>query len=127
VADVEAIVTGRCNSANDEGEMTHVIVGLLAVLLVGWLAITTTIPKPPESQVCSAQWFHEVADRYFNPSDSEGHGPDLGSEWLSTVERKAKLPVREDLGNAERCERIQHLLQLRTFIINRALGLDISF
>jgi hypothetical protein len=52
---------------------------------------------------------------------------DLGSQWLSTVERKAKLPVREDLSNAERCERIQQLLQRRTFIINRALGLDISF
>jgi hypothetical protein len=32
----------------------------LAFLFVGWPVITTTVTKPPESQVCSAQWFYEV-------------------------------------------------------------------
>jgi hypothetical protein len=69
-----------------------------------------------------------VDQHYFDISDGQGHGPDIGSsEWLGSIERKAKLPTRSDLPDAERCAQIQQQFERHTFIVNQALGLDISF
>ena len=103
------------------------VIGVVALLVVAWIAINTSIPTPPESKVCSAEWFSYVGQHYFDISDGQGHGPDSGSsEWLGSVEWKAKLPIRANLPDVERCERIQQQLERHTFIINNAHGLDIS-
>ena len=105
-----------------------VLAGLVALLVVGWLGITTGIPAAPKSRPCSEAWVNDVAERYFEISDGEGHGPDPGSgEWLDSVETKAKLPVRADLADAQRCGLIQQQLERHTFIINQSLGVTISF
>lgn len=103
------------------------VIGVVALLVVAWIAINTSIPAPPKSKVCSVEWFSYVGQHYFDISDGHGHGPDPGSsEWLGSVEWKAKLPIRGNLPDVERCERIQQQLESHTFIINNALGLDIS-
>ena len=105
-----------------------VVAGLVVLLVVGWLAITTGIPSAPKSKPWSEAWFNDVAERYFDISDGHGHGPDLGSgEWLNSVEEKAKLPVHADLPDAKRCELIQQQLERHTFIINQPLGINLSF
>ena len=103
------------------------VIGVVALLVVAWIAINTNIPTPPKSKVCSVEWFSYVGQHYFDISDRQGHGPDPGSsEWLGSVEWKAKLPIRANLPDVERCERIQQQLERHTFIINNALGLEIS-
>jgi hypothetical protein len=100
-----------------------IFVGIVLVIVLGWFGITTRIPSPPSVEACTEKWFAYLDDNYFTTSDSEGHGPDVGSgEWLNSVERQAKLTVRSDLPNQTRCEHIQTQLRSRTFIVNRALG-----
>ncbi|HEX7911721.1 MAG TPA: hypothetical protein VF534_27020 [Paraburkholderia sp.] len=109
-------------------KVVFVLASLVALLVVGWLGITTSVPGAPKFRPCSEAWVNDVAERYFDISDGEGHGPDPGSgEWLGSVERKAKLPVRADLADAQRCGLIQQQLERHTFIINQPLGITISF
>ena len=64
---------------------------------------------------------------YFDISDGQGHGPDLGSrEWYNAFEEKARLPVTDTLPDQQRCGLIQRRLEHRTYLINRQLGLAIS-
>jgi len=95
----------------------------MLLVVVGWFGVTTRIPGPPSEKTCTEKWFAYLDDNYFTTSDSEGHGPDVGSgEWMNSVERQAKLAVRSDLSKQVRCERIQTQLESRTFIVNRVLG-----
>lgn len=91
-----------------------------------WIVSTTNIPRAPTSQPCSPEWFSYLDSHYFDISDGEGHGPDLGSsEWLGSVEGAAKLPIEEKISDSERCRLIQGQLERHIFIINQRLGLTL--
>lgn len=65
-------------------------------LLVGLIAscASTTPPATTQYQACSSQWY-ALLDDSLAVSDSQGHGPDLGSmEWRSAVE--FKLGIRNN-------------------------------
>jgi hypothetical protein len=99
---------------------------VVALIVAAWLAINTNIPSPPESSPGSDEWLSYVSQHYFDISDGQGHGPDPGSmEWLGSVERKAKVPIRSNYSDRQRYEFIQYQLQQHTFIINSAVGLVI--
>jgi hypothetical protein len=89
---------------------------------------TTNIGRAPSIQPCTREWFLYLSEHYFEISDEEGHGPDLGSrEWLNAFEAKVKLPKSSRLPGQQRCQLIQGQLEHRTYIINQQLDLMISF
>lgn len=70
-------------------------------------------PDVSSPEPCSPAWLQDV-DRHVQSSDSEGHGPDIGSpEWRSVVE--FKLGIREDesvpeVSSADWCKHIDAFL-----------------
>lgn len=104
-----------------------ILAGICAFIVLAWVIATTSLPSAPAIQPCTQEWFSYLDKNYFDISDGEGHGPDLGSgEWLGAVEAKAKLPVKNLLPEQPRCQLIQDQLEHHTYIINRQLGLAIS-
>jgi len=94
--------------------------------VLAWLVATTSIPRAPTVQPCSPEWFSYLDSHYFDISDGEGHGPDLGSsEWLGGIEQAAKLPIKQHLSDNERCHLIQSQLEHHIFIINQQLGVTL--
>jgi hypothetical protein len=101
---------------------------IFVIVVLGWLIATTNIARAPASQPCTQEWFLYLSENYFEISDGEGHGPDLGSnEWFDAFEAKAKLSDSSQLPDQRRCQLIQGKLEHRTYIINQQLGLTISF
>ncbi len=103
------------------------LTGIGSVVVLAWFFVTTSMPSAPVVRPCTQEWFSYVDSHYFDISDGEGHGPDLGdSEWFNAFEEKAKLPVTNRLPKQKRCELIQGELERRTYIINEQLGWTIS-
>lgn len=99
-----------------------------AIVVLGWLIATTNIARAPSIKPCTQEWFLYLSEHYFEISDEEGHGPDLGSrEWLNAFEAKAKLPKSSRLPDQQRCQLIQGKLEHHTYIINEQIGLVLSF
>jgi hypothetical protein len=106
----------------------RILAGFSAIIVLGWLVITTDLPQAPLAQSCTPKWFSYISNHYFDVSDREGHGPDPGSsEWLGSVERKIGLPVKEQTSDSQRCQLIQNHLEHHTYIINQQLDWLISF
>jgi hypothetical protein len=105
----------------------RILAGLGAIIVIGWLAVTTDLPRAPLVEPCTPEWFSYLSSHYFDISDGEGHGPDPGSsEWLGSIERQIGLPVGEHTLNSQRCQLIQAQLEHHTYIINQQLGWAIS-
>ncbi|WP_153074753.1 hypothetical protein [Paraburkholderia bonniea] len=103
--------------------MKKVVLGLLAVLVIGWLAMTTHIPTPPTAAPGTPEWAAYVNQHYFDTSDGQGHGPDIGeSEWVDAIARHAKMQLDENLPLAQRCQLIQNQFEKHTYVINQKLG-----
>ncbi|WP_244827637.1 MULTISPECIES: hypothetical protein [unclassified Caballeronia] len=104
-----------------------ILIGICFVVVLAWLSITTSLPRAPVAQPCTQEWFSYLDNHYFDISDSDGHGPDMGnSEWFDAFEEKAKLPVTNRLPKQQRCQLIQDQLARRSYIINEQLGWAIS-
>jgi hypothetical protein len=104
-----------------------ILTGICSAIVLGWLFITTSVPRAPVVRPCTQEWFSYLDGHYFGISDGEGHGPDLGNnEWFNAFEEKAKLPVTSRLPKQQRCELIQGQLERRTYVINEQLGWTIS-
>ncbi|SEA32660.1 hypothetical protein [Paraburkholderia sartisoli] len=105
-----------------------ILVSICFLIVLAWGIATTSLPGTPKAMPCTQEWFSYVDKNYFEISDGEGHGPDLGSgEWLGVVEAKAGLPVENLLPPQQRCQLIQDQFRRHTYIINRPLGWSISF
>ncbi|TKC83575.1 hypothetical protein FAZ69_24130 [Trinickia terrae] len=105
-----------------------ILAGFFIVIVLGWLVITTSMPRPPHARPCTNEWLSYIDRNYFDVSDGHGHGPDLGSsEWLGSVEEMAGLPVKERVPNEQRCQLIQSQFERHTYIINQQLSWFISF
>jgi hypothetical protein len=105
-----------------------ILISVCAVIVVGWLLLTTNIARAPSEQPCTDPWFSYLREHYFEIEDGEGHGPDIGSrEWLNAFETKTKLPRSSKLPSQQRCALIQEQLKQRIYIINHPLDLVISF
>lgn len=78
---------------------------------------------PSRVPPCTQEWFSYLERHYFDISDGEGHGPDVG---FNAFEDKAKLPVTNRLPKQERCRLIQGQLEHRTYIINEQLDWTLS-
>jgi hypothetical protein len=105
-----------------------IFAGICFVIVLAWLAATTSVSRAPTVEPCTQEWFSYLESQYFDISDGEGHGPDLGSsEWLNAFEAKAKLPATSQLPEPQRCQLVQGQLEHRTYIINPQLGWVISF
>ncbi|MBN3725162.1 hypothetical protein [Burkholderia sp. Ac-20379] len=99
---------------------------VLFALLAGFVA-TTNVARTPTAAPCSMEWFGYLDSRYFDISDGDGHGPDIGSsEWLNAFEARAGLPATSALPTPQRCEAIQARLGRRTYLINARLGWVLS-
>jgi hypothetical protein len=106
----------------------RLFLGAVVFVLAAWLIATTRIPRPPSSRPCSTEWLSYIDRYYFDISDGQGHGPDLGSrEWLDSVGRKLKLPEDYLRSDQDRCGNIQRQLERHTYVINSALGISLSF
>ena len=104
-----------------------ILTGICSAIVLGWLFITTSVPRAPVVRPCTQEWFSYLDGHYFGISDGEGHGPDLGNnEWFNAFEEKAKLPVTSRLPKQQRCELIQGQLERRTYFINEQIGWTIS-
>jgi len=104
-----------------------ILASICAFFVLAWVIATTSLPRAPSVRPCTQEWFSYLDKNYFDISDGEAHGPDLGSgEWLGAVEAKAKLPVRNLLPEQQRCQLIQGQLERHAYIINQELGLAIS-
>jgi hypothetical protein len=100
-----------------------IFTGICSVIVLAWLFVTTSVPRAPVAQPCTQEWFSYLDSHYFDISDGEGHGPDLGnSEWVNAFEEKAKLLVTNGLPKQQRCQLIQGQLERRTYVINEQLG-----
>jgi hypothetical protein len=100
-----------------------VLAGIFSLIVLAWLIATTSVPRAPAVQPCTHEWFSYLDSHYFDISDGEGHGPDLGSsEWLGSVEEKAGLQVEEHLPDEQRCQLIQNQLEHHRYIVNQQLG-----
>jgi hypothetical protein len=104
------------------------ITAVVCLLTIGaWIIATTRVPRAPAAKPCTQEWFSDLEKSYFDISDGQGHGPDLGStEWLNAFETKARLPVTDKLSTHERCYQIQKQLESHTYLFNRQLDLTIS-
>lgn len=103
------------------------LAGICAFIVLAWVIATTSLPSAPAIQPCTQEWFSYLDKNYFEISDREGHGPDLGSsEWFNAFEEKAKLPVTDRLPEQQRCQSIQGQLERHTYVINQQLGLAFS-
>ena len=104
-----------------------IFTGICTFIVLAWVFATTSLPVAPAAQPCTQEWFSYLDKHYFDISDREGHGPDLGSgEWLGAAEARAKMPVKNLLPEEQRCQLIQGQLKHHIYIINRELGLVIS-
>lgn len=106
-----------------------IIAAVCTFVVLAWLAATTSIPRTPTAQPCSPDWFSYLDSHYASTSDEEGHGPDPGdAEWFNAFEHQAKLPDSYRLSSSsQRCQFIQNELASHIYIVNRSLGLVISF
>ena len=93
--------------------MNHVIGGtsymahtIAALILIAVTSCGNGIQPGAVTEPCSTEWIQLVEDK-LSTSDSQGHGPDLGSmEWRSTVEFKLGIrddPAVPDLESVEWC------------------------
>jgi hypothetical protein len=106
----------------------RILAGLGAVVILGWLVVTTDLPRAPSLQACTPEWFSYLSNHYFDVSDGEGHGPDPGSsEWLGSVQRQIGLRAGEHISDARRCQLIQSHLEHHAYVVNHQLGWVISF
>lgn len=97
-----------------------IFTGLGVFIVLAWVIATIRVPRAPTAQPCTQEWFSYLDKNYFDISDGEGHGPDVGSgEWLGAVEVKSGLPRQSLLPMQQRCELIQSRLESRTYIVNR--------
>lgn len=104
-----------------------ILTGICFVIVFVWVFVTTSVPRAPVVPPCTQEWFSYLEGHYFDISDREGHGPDVGdSEWFNAFEEKAKLPVTNRLPKQERCQLIQGRLEHRTYIINEQLDWTLS-
>lgn len=72
---------------------------VVVVAIAGCAQQQTSAPvtAEPEPPICSMGWYQSV-EQALKTSDSEGHGPDLGSsEWMSVVEFKLGVRGRADV------------------------------
>jgi hypothetical protein len=100
---------------------------ICSVVVLAWLFVTTSVPRAPIVEPCTPEWFSYLDSHYFDISDGQGHGPDVGnSEWFNAFEEKATLPVTDRLPKQQRCQQIQMQLERRTYVINEQLGWTIS-
>ena len=105
-----------------------IFISVCAVIVVGWLILTTNIARAPSEPPCTELWFSYLTEHYFAIEDGEGHGPDIGSgEWFNGFEVMARLPSSYGLPLQQRCAALQARLEPHIYIINRPLGLSISF
>lgn len=104
-----------------------ILSGILLFAMLAWLAATTSVTRAPETAPCSPEWFAYLDNRYFDVSDGEGHGPDVGSsEWFNAFEARARLPATSGLPKAQRCQVIQTRIAHRLYLINAQLGWALS-
>lgn len=104
-----------------------ILAGIFTVIVLAWFVGTTHIPRAPAAEPCTPVWFSYLDGHYFDISDREGHGPDVGSsEWFNAFEARAGLPATSHLPDPQRCRQIQDRLEHRTYIINRELGWGVS-
>lgn len=121
-----AIATHPASQAMHKNLM-KIATALIGFIVIAWLVLTTHIPSPPKYQAGTQEWFSYVDQNYFDISDGQGHGPDVGSkEWLDSVQRQAKMQVNENLQDTRRCQLIQNQFEHHTYIINNRLGLVLS-
>ncbi|WP_414443475.1 hypothetical protein [Burkholderia sp. 22PA0106] len=100
-----------------------ILSGIFLFAILVWLVATTSVAHAPEAAPCSPEWFGYLDNRYFEISDGEGHGPDIGSsEWLNAFEARARLPATSALPKPQRCQIIQARIAHRTYLINAQLG-----
>jgi len=105
----------------------EILTGICSATALGWLFVTTSVPRAPVVRPCTQAWFSYLDSHYFDISDGERHEPDLGnSKWFNAFEEKAKLRVTSRLPKQQRCELIQGQLERRIFVINEKLGWTIS-
>jgi hypothetical protein len=103
------------------------LAGICFLIALVWIIATTSVSRAPSLQPCTQKWFSYLDSHYFDISDGEGHGPDIGSsEWLGSIEEKAGLPVNENLPDEQRCQLIQNQLARHTYIVNQQLGWALS-
>ncbi|MEK6424331.1 MAG: hypothetical protein V4801_32505 [Burkholderia gladioli] len=104
-----------------------ILSGIILFALLACLAATTNVARAPTATPCSPEWFAYLDSRYFDISDGDGHGPDVGSsEWLNAFEARARLPATSALPTPQRCEAIQSRIAHRTYLINARLGWVLS-
>ena len=96
---------------------------LLWCIVFSMLGCDPTAKTPEIAAPCTAEWFEYVENR-LHTGDSEGHGPDLGSqEWRSVVEFKLGIRNSADAPDPDTdqwCRYIHELISrqiLITFVL----------
>jgi hypothetical protein len=80
-----------------------IFVGLCFFIVLAWFVVTTRVSRAPVVQPCTQGWFLYLGSQYFDISDGEGHGPDLGSSerlrlCSCTLRSMLSRPERQDDG-----------------------------
>ena len=82
-------------------------------LIFIFLSCSTDTTQDIEKSSCSADWYEHIALSVIT-GDTQGHGPDTGSEeWKSVVEFKLGIrgnPENPDYSNPEWCAFVQSLI-----------------
>jgi hypothetical protein len=102
------------------------LLATFALIVFTVLCATTRLPRPPVASPCSPDRFAYLDDHYFDISDGQGHGPDVGSnEWLHAFERGVGLTDIGDIPVQQQCQIIQSKIGKSRYLINEPLGLAI--